>query len=90
VVPVVVDAVPVQTNLNTPAKIPLQRTSSFLKALSRLEKKYGHVNAMPDARGRGPQKQVGDESVAMRTHCHEVAAPLPDPFDNFRGRFTVS
>src|ERR1700680_5003065 len=53
------------------------------------EEEHGNTDAVLDAGGGSPEKQIGQEAVPVGAHGDQVAAFLLDPFDDFLNRLTV-
>ncbi len=64
-------------------------SSSARKASLGAEEEDGNTDAVLDAGGGSPEKQIGKEAVPVGAHGYQVAAFLLDPFDDFLNRITV-
>ena len=62
--------------IRTPAKMSARRSriASF-----RPEQQNRDADAVLNPAGGGAEKNIGQKSVAMRAHRHQIAALLPDP-----------
>src|SRR5215471_12167305 len=47
------------------------------------KQQHWHADAVLNAAGGSPQKQVSEETVAVSAHRHQVAASIFDPTHNF-------
>ena len=68
----------------------VQRGRHGANASLRAQQEDGHADAVLNAAGGGAEKNIGEKTVSVRAHRHQVAALLPDPLDDFLRRIAVS